>query len=155
AVAARLALAADRLEELVEIFLAVVVGDLLAGLDGPPGVDLDLAPDSVRLRVRLARMIDVARRIGARRALDRPSLVEVEPVLAPPVVAVVPAHQRAPVFDDELAGADRLGREQAEAGARAGDAERTTLMPRPCGLAFPDVLVGQNGYSRRADAGHL
>src|SRR5262249_5660315 len=144
AVAAGLAFATDRRKELFEIFLAVVVGDLLAGLDVAPGVDLDLTLDAVGHGVRPARVVDVAGGVAAGRAVDRPARVEIEQIFALQVVDVVRAHQLAKILDDELALANRLGRIQPEPGGRAADAGGTRLMRRG---GAPSVLGWHAGQT--------
>src|SRR5262249_36110196 len=84
-------------------------------------------------------------------AVDRPARVEIE--IIPVLVLVIdrlPQHVLAPVLDDELALANRLGGEEPEPGTRTGDPERACLMPRPryfalglgFGLAFALAFLG-------------
>src|SRR5580658_1580863 len=73
--AAVIAAAAAFLQEIFQIFLAVVVGDFFVRLDPAQRHDDNAAVAADRLRVRLAGMIDVARHVPARRAVDGHALV--------------------------------------------------------------------------------
>src|SRR4051794_16579756 len=75
---ARRAFAADRLQVGFEIVGAVVVIDLLAGLDLLDGADEDLALArfDVGFRVRPAGVVDVAGDVLAHRTVDGPAAVE-------------------------------------------------------------------------------
>src|SRR5262245_33803725 len=116
------ALAALRLDEAVEMLLAVVVGDLVAGRDVLDRRDQDLALLDVGLGIGPAGMVDVARDVAPDRAVGGPALVDLEQVTVVELVGDRVGDARAPVLDDEIALVDRLGGEQAETGARAGDA---------------------------------
>ncbi|MGA7956292.1 MAG: hypothetical protein WCA26_04495, partial [Xanthobacteraceae bacterium] len=65
------------------IFLPIVEGDFFARLDTAQGNEYEatLAPDG--LRVRPARMIDIARPIPSRRAVNGPAAVELEQIFRP------------------------------------------------------------------------
>src|SRR5262245_11928899 len=101
---------------------AVVVGDLVTGLDVLDRRDQDLAFLDVGLGIGPAGRGDVSRDVAPDRAVDRPALVDLEQVAVVELVGDRVGDARTPVFDDEIALMDRLGGEQAEAGARAGDA---------------------------------
>src|SRR5882672_9065712 len=115
------ALAAFRLDEAVKVILAVVVGDLVAGHDVLDRRDEDLALDDVGLGIRPAGVIDVARDVAPGRAVDRPTLVDLEQVAIVELVGQLVGNAPAPVLDDEVALLDGLGGEQAETCARAGN----------------------------------
>src|SRR5262249_19066550 len=124
------ALAALRLDEAVEVLLAVVVGDLVARRDVLDRADDDLALLDVALGVGAARVVDVAGDVAPDRAVDGPLLVDLEQVAIVHLVGDLVWNPRSPVFDDEIALLDRLGGEQAETGARAGNAVGTTRRDR-------------------------
>jgi hypothetical protein len=63
------------------VVLAVVVADLLARLDLPAGADLDLMADKIDLGVWPAGVIDVARGVLARLAIDGPTVVQLKEIL--------------------------------------------------------------------------
>src|SRR5206468_3908146 len=119
--AALVALAADRLDEAVEMVLAVIVGDLVAGLDVLHGRDQDLAALDVGLGIGPAGMVDVAGDVAPGRAVDGPAAVELEQVAVVDLVGALVGDLRPPVLDDERALPDGAGGEQAEAGARAAE----------------------------------
>src|SRR6185295_19788786 len=147
--AAFVAPAALRLDVGVEVILAVVVGDLVARLDVPDRLDPDAAVADHRVGVRPAGMIDVARGVGTRRAVDGPARIHLEPVaIVAPLIALLVGQQRTCVFDDVLVLPDRFGRKHAEPGARAGDTEWV------CGLAvgFAD---GTGGHAAAMNASLL
>src|SRR3954464_3518468 len=68
--AALCAFAALGLEEQVEIFVAIVEGDLVARADRLNGAQHDLARDQYGFRIRPARMIGIARGVAACRAVN-------------------------------------------------------------------------------------
>src|SRR5690606_7660742 len=113
---------ADRLDEGVEIILAVIVGDLFARGDVPDGADEDDMTDGIGLGVGPARMIAVARDIAARRAVDRPAAVDLVHVAVVDLVRDLGRELAALVLDDLGALGDRLDGEQSEPGAGAANA---------------------------------
>src|SRR5687767_4507707 len=122
------ALAADRLQIAFEIVRAVVVGDLLARLDGLDRADIDLpvARLDVGLRIRPAAVVGVARDVAADGAVDGPAPVQLEQVLVfDGVVFLDPAvEQRAGILDDPRTLLDFPGSEETKSGAGAADAIR-------------------------------
>src|SRR5262245_41171143 len=70
------ALASDGLEEELEIFLPVVVGNLVARLDRLDGAQDDLAAHDVGFGVGTAGVIGVAGDVAAARAVDGPAAVD-------------------------------------------------------------------------------
>ncbi len=123
---AGIALAPDRLEEFLEVFRAVIVVDLFAGLDVLDGADehLAVARLHVGLGVGPAGVVDIARDVAADRTVDGPAAVQFEQVLVLDLVMLfVPRIQQRPeILDDFVAFLDRLGGEQAEPGAGTADA---------------------------------
>src|SRR5262245_38499535 len=115
---ALVALAALRLDEAVEVVLAVVVGDLVARRDILHRRDQDLALHDVGFGVRPAGMVDVARGVAARGTIDGPAAVDLEEVAVVELVGDLVGEATAPVLDDEVALVDRLGREQAKTRTR-------------------------------------
>src|SRR4051794_28455566 len=70
---ALVALAPLRLDEAVEVVLAVVVGDLVARRDVLQRRDENLTLHDVGFGIRPARMVDVARDVAACSAVDGPA----------------------------------------------------------------------------------
>src|SRR3982074_1922471 len=67
--------AAIVLETIVKIFTSVVVGNFLTRCDTARCDDYDSAVASNRLRIRSTGMINVARQIPSRRAIDGPPAI--------------------------------------------------------------------------------
>src|SRR5262249_15138753 len=120
------AFAADILDEAVEIIAAVIVGDLLLGLDVAQRPDLDHVPDEVDLGVRPAGMIDVAGEVAAARSVDGPAVVELEQVLVVELVGLVVRKLASAVAGDVAALLDRPAGEHAKPGKRAADPNVTS-----------------------------
>ncbi len=122
---ARLALAPDRLQVLLEVVGAVVVVDLLAGRDVLDGADIDtpLFLANVGFRIRFAGMVDVARDVLAHRTVDGPAAGDLEQVfvLDRVVLFLVAIEQRTEIPDDLRALLDVLCGEEAEPGSGAAD----------------------------------
>src|SRR5262249_33517519 len=104
-----------------EIISAVIVGDLVAGLDVPDGADEDLllARPHVAFRVWPAGVIGVARDVAACRPVDGPAPVQLEQGLVlDRVLFLYPTVEQWPlVLDDPRALPDFLGGEETEPGA--------------------------------------
>src|SRR5262249_35067276 len=116
---------AVRLDVGVEVILAVVVGDLVAGLDIPDRLDADAAVADHRVGVAAAGMVGGARDGRAGPGVPGPARIHLVPgAIVGGLVALVVRQQRAGVLDDESALANGLGRDHAEACARAADAKR-------------------------------
>src|SRR5258708_11177172 len=72
------ALASGGRDEEREIFLAVVVGDLVARLYRLDRPQDHLAPDQVGFGIRTAGMVGVAHDVAAARAVDAPATIDLE-----------------------------------------------------------------------------
>src|SRR3981189_2688556 len=122
------AFAADRLQIRLEVVGAVVVVDLLPGLDvlDRPDHDLALARAEVGLRVPLAGMVDIAGDILTYRTVDSPAAIELEQILVLDRVVLLLSgiQQRTKIPDDFGALLDRFGGEEAKPGAGTADAIR-------------------------------
>src|SRR5450432_7139 len=70
--------AAIVLEKQIKIFPSVVVGNFFPRLDTARCNDYNSAVASNRIRIRSTGMIDVARQIPSRRAIDGPSVIDSE-----------------------------------------------------------------------------
>jgi hypothetical protein len=66
------------LTKIVHILAPIIVGDFLAWLDSAQCHDHDPTPSSDWFCIRPTGMIDVTGHVPSRRAIDRPSLVELE-----------------------------------------------------------------------------
>src|SRR5262249_9317822 len=122
------ALAADRLQILPEIIGAVVVGDLLAGLNLLGGADVDLLQPGVDVGfgIRPAGMVGVARDIAADRTVDGPAAVQFEQifVLDRVIFRLRAIEQRPEILEDPGALFDLFRCEEPEAGPRPSDTIR-------------------------------
>src|SRR5205807_9692686 len=78
--AAAAALAARLADDVVQVILAVIIGDLFARLDRPERVHKHAALTDGHVRIRIAGMVEVARDIAARRAVDGRAAVHLEQV---------------------------------------------------------------------------
>src|SRR5262245_7779459 len=119
------ALAADLLDEGIEIVAAVVIGDLVAGLDVLDRSDLDDVLHEIDFRIRTASVVDAACPVPATGAVDRPALVELEKISRIEIVGDFGGDLLARVADDELALLDRDASEQAEPALGATDSQMT------------------------------
>ena len=117
-------LAAVLLDEGIEIVAAVIVGDLVARMDGLDRADQNLALLHIGFGVRPAGMVDVARDVLAARSVDGPTGVDLEQILGVKLVRDSVGQHPAGVPDNEAPFADQLGGEEAQSGFRATDAER-------------------------------
>src|SRR5262245_7612489 len=107
--------AAVLLDEGVEVVATVVVGDLVARVDGLDRADQNLVLLDIRFGVRPAGMVDVAGDVLAARAIDGPAVVDLEQVLGVELVGDPVVQLLARIADDETSPADELGGEKAEA----------------------------------------
>src|SRR5262249_31469943 len=118
--------AAVRLDEQLEIFRSIVVGDLLAQRDRLDRAQDHLALPDRALGVGPAGMVGIAADIAARRTVHSPAAVDLEHVAGArgALARLGFARCTAPagIFDDEGAALDRSGGEQAEPCRRAPDA---------------------------------
>jgi len=120
------ALAAVLLDEGVEIVAAVVVGDLVARVDGPDRADQNLVLLDIGFGVRLAGMVDVAGDVPAARAVGGSTVVDLGQVLGIELVRDPVGQLLAGIVDDEASSTNELGGEKAEAGFRATNTKRST-----------------------------
>src|SRR5882672_7794240 len=104
--------AAVILDERIEIVAAVIVGDLVARIDGLDRADQDLALLHIGFGVWPAGMVDVARDVLAARSVDSPTGVDLEQILGVKLVRDLVGQHAADVPDDEASPADQLGGEE-------------------------------------------
>src|SRR6185295_2074385 len=101
------AFAADRPNDGAEILAPIIVGDFLARLDRPQCAQDDGATtDHHGFRIRPAGMVGIAPEIAARRAVDRPLVVELEHVFGAEALLhfrAVVANSAPRIADDLLA----------------------------------------------------
>src|SRR6266436_4624940 len=96
------ALATHGLDEGVEIIAAIVIRDLVTGLDILDRPDLDHVFHEIGFGIRSAGMIDVARAVPAVGAVDGPARVDLEHVAGIELVGGFAANLPAAVANDEL-----------------------------------------------------
>src|SRR3954462_11721853 len=108
------ALAPYRLDESVDIVAAVMIGDLVIGLDVLDRTDLDRVLDEIDFRVGPAGMIDIAGQIAPGGAVDRPAVVDLEQIPGVHDFGVFGADLLAAIPDNERALLDRGAGEEAE-----------------------------------------
>src|SRR5580704_688126 len=120
------AAAAADLQKIFQIFLAVVVGDFFARLDMAQRHNDDAAVAAHRFGVRPAGVIEVARHVRSRRAVDGHLFVHLEHVARAArfeAVGFLGRHPPAAIGRDIVSAFDRLGREQAKSRSGAADAK--------------------------------
>ena len=105
--------------DVVEVLLAVVVGQLLARLDVAAGVDEDFLSPCARLAVRPAGVVDVAADVLPARPVDDPPRVHLEEVAAALAVRLLGREKPAGVLHHELSLREGDPREQAQPGRRS------------------------------------
>ena len=113
--------AAELLDEALDVFLAVVVGDFFSLLDVPLGHDKDSTATIEGFAVRPAGVVGIARGVVARTAVDVPAGIHVKHVA---VVPLIPHRGRDPfadVLDNGRPLLDRGDGKEAETGATALD----------------------------------
>ena len=116
-------------DHVFQVIVAVVVGDFLVRFDFAHGPDEDLSSIGVCLGVRIAGVVGVARDIAPGGAVDRdPRIDFVEIAVAAPFkpACFLRRHAWTLIFGDFLTLFDRPRGEQAEAGERAADPERSS-----------------------------
>ena len=115
------------LKKIVKIFPSVVVGNLFPRFDAPRCDDYNSAVAPNRLGIRSTGMIDVARQIPSRGAIDGPSAIYREHISRAARLAPLGFFGRdapAAIGRDVAAALDRLRREQAKAASRAADTDQ-------------------------------
>ena len=113
-------------DHVLQVIGAVIVGDLLARLDVAQGFDEDAAAPDDRFGVGITGMVEVARDIPARGAVDGAvgaDLVKVAVAAPLGLFGVFQVENAARVFGDPGALLDGAGGEQAEPGVRAAKTE--------------------------------
>jgi hypothetical protein len=113
------AAALARSDEPIEVFLAVVVGKLVARFDSLLGVDKDARAVYLRLTIWPAGVIYVARSVAARAAVPRQLLINREEILAAFFVCLSFPYQRTEILNDKLPLLYFAGGEQAQTGTAA------------------------------------
>src|SRR4051812_49112708 len=122
---AEFALATYRLDESVDIVAAVVIGDLVIGLDVLDRTDLDHVLDEIDFRIGPAGVIDIAGQIAPGGAVDRPAVVDLEQIPGVHDLGVFGADLLAAIPDNESALLDRSAGEEAEPGLGSADPKMT------------------------------
>lgn len=101
----------------VEIFLAVVVAELIPRFDILDGVDENTPPFYFRFAVGLTGMIDIPRDILTHRAVDRLPAMYLEEILAATAVLFGTRKHTADIFNDTLTFFVWVCREESEPSA--------------------------------------
>jgi hypothetical protein len=125
--AASCATASATPDEVVEIFLSIVVGYFLSRRDVTQGYNHHPSLARYRLRIRPAGMVYVTRHVPSRRAVDGPFAVEFEHIfgaLSLALLGFLGRNAPAAIGRDIGASLDHFRREQAEPGRRATEVER-------------------------------
>src|SRR4051812_18835662 len=93
-----------RLNQIIKILFAVIVGDFFTRLNVSPGPDPNPAPlGNKGFGIRSARMIDVARSVRARTAVNRPPRINSKEIPAARLIHDLVGHQGTKIFDDAFA----------------------------------------------------
>src|SRR5262249_20261242 len=119
------ALAAGCFDEGVEIIAAIVVRDLVAGLDVLDGADLDYVLDEINFGIWPARVIDVARPVPAAQAVDGPAAVDLKKIAGIELVGGFGTQPSAAVAHDELPFLDCDAGEEPQPSFGSADAKMT------------------------------
>lgn len=106
-------------QKLIEVFLAIIIGEFFANLDVLDCIDLYLAAIDARFAIRSAGVIDVAGGVVVFFAVNRPLGVDVEQVAAASAVGFRIGYFFTSVFDNKGFLCDVGRREQAKAGSSA------------------------------------
>ena len=97
--------------------LAVIAGDLLAGLDLPARIKLDMLAVDAHVRVGRAGMVDIPEPVGRLRGVDGAAVVQLDDgdllTAAGAGARFPPGDELAGEFTDLHSGRDELGAEQA------------------------------------------
>lgn len=89
--------------EFIEIFLAVVVGELFTGFDRASGVDEDFVTFYLDFAVRAAGMVDVPRDVFARGAVDGFAIPNFKKVFSTDPIGLIFGNDVTPVLNNESA----------------------------------------------------
>jgi hypothetical protein len=92
----------------VQIFLAVINGDFIAGFNVSQRPDPDAIAGSISLGVRATGVVDIAGCVASRAAIDSALFIEFKEVLPTPSVSFLGADDGADIFNDSLIGWDGL-----------------------------------------------
>lgn len=109
-----------RFKELVEVFLAVVVGKFFASLDVLNGVDLHLASNDAGFAIRATGVVDVAGGIVVFLSVDRPLGIDIEQIAAATAIGFFIGDLLAGVFDNKGPFLDIDVGKESETGPRPG-----------------------------------
>ena len=112
------AFAAARRDHVEEIVAAIVISDLVAGMDHLDGAQDDLPFAPVQLGVWPAGMVGITRDVLPARAVDGPAAVDLVEIPAATGLELFGLFIRQPtplIFRYESTLLDRVGREQAKA----------------------------------------
>jgi len=137
------ALASLRLDQVVEVFPPVVVGQLFTRSDVPAGVDQDAHSAGARFAVRPAGVVDVTADVFPSRTVDDPPRVHLEEVAPAFAVCLFARKQPPGVFHDQSASRNLFSSEQPEPARRPLDGkflEAAACLVSSCGH-------GDGGYT--------
>lgn len=88
-------------DERIEIFLAVIVGDLFACFDAFCGIDVDAVFSDANLSIRSTGVIHVARNVLAGTAKDRFVVLEIKEVASANGIRNLARNKLSPIFDNK------------------------------------------------------
>ena len=121
----RPAFAANFLDEGIEIIAAIVIGDLVPGLDVLDRTNLDRVFHEINFGIRSARMIDIARPVSAAGAVDGPAAVDLEEIAGIELVGDFGSNLPPAVANDELALPDWDAGEETQPSFGSADPKMT------------------------------
>ena len=116
--------ATKRCDELVEIFLAVVVFEFFPGFDFARCKDENMATANVHFAIWLTGVVEVASGIRPAAAVDKAVFAGFKQIFAAVLIRFVFRKDRSDIFDDEAAFLDRFHCHHAESGVGFLDLER-------------------------------
>jgi hypothetical protein len=119
-----------RLDEHVEIFFSVIVGDFITSLDPLRRVDEDSVFRKTHFGVGTAGVVHVTRNIFSRSSENRKSIFEIKEISTADVVRLFAFHELPPIFDHEATRRNIFIREDAETRRAPADTKRVDWRTR-------------------------
>lgn len=108
----------------LEVFLAVIIGELFSGLDGAEGEEVYATGADIDLAVRCARMVDEAGLVRGYVAVDHRGIRRPEEILPAVLLDLLRGGRASRVFDDTGSFRYTLFGEETATAMRAPHVER-------------------------------
>lgn len=117
------AAAAFRIDVFLPIFFTIIVEEFFAQCNLPRGLDPDMTVDHITFGVGTAGMINIARCIETRGAINIHVLIDVENVEVTFIILRLVNNDSADIFNDLLPLRDRLHSKKPESGSGTSHSE--------------------------------